>query len=287
MAVAFASALELQSALAGEAWPDDWKLLQQVDGIGRVYARKLFAAGLRDLNGLSRCEESRLEVVCGRNPPFGHKLRIQMQISFPQLHLNVDMQDDVLLCEGQISGKQESINFVVICQSEKESQILHHETFQREQNFLRSIKFSKTELHSISCSLIATAHSGCNHHVTFKLAGEKSTSALEPKSGLVQSSHLKPQNMAVECKTVPKIVPITQVLSDTPPAKRSVPSPMSSEKSTKSRHFLGNRNVTLASAQTFLQKYAPSSTPPIRSTLLLPKVSLQQTLIDEIEIELK
>ena len=282
MATALANVLELQSALAGESWPDDCKILQQVDCVGRVYARKLFAAGLCDLNDLSNCEESRIEVICGRNPPFGHKVKVHLQQSFPQLSLNADIKDGVLQCDGRVSGKAESIHFLAVVQLDEGSQILHHEVLQKEQVYRKSIKLPPDGVCSVSCSLITTSHAGSNRHVTFSLAEPKQR--LEPLR-LVQPP--KPMRLT-EPKAVPKIVPITETVPITPPAKRSVPSPISSEKSVKTKqHFLGNRNMTLASAQSFLQKYAPVNIPPVRSSLFLPKASVQQSLVDEIEIELK
>ncbi len=285
MAVALANALELQSALAGESWPDEYKLLQQVDGIGRVYARKLFTAGIHDLNELAACEESRIEVVCARNPPFGHKVKAQLKELFTQTSLSAEMQDGIVLCEGKVSGKEQPVHFLVVAQLEKESKILHHELIQKEPMFSCSIKLPQNGLLGLSCSLIITAHAGCNRHVTFKIA--------QPKPQVIELKSFKPICAVTpkpEKSTAPKIVPISSS-SDfsiiTPPAKRTVPSPISSEKSIKTRQFLNNRNMTLTSAQTFLQKYAPVNTPPIRSSLLLPKASVQQSLIDEIEFELR
>lgn len=286
--------LELQSAIAGESWPDDSKLLQRVNSIGRVYAGKLFSAGICDLNDLANCEESRIEILCGRNPPFGHKVKVNINEKFPKLGLSADFNDDLVVCNGSIAGKEETIHLLVIASIDGISQILHYELFQKRQAFMRSIKIPTGKVQSVSCSLLTTLHAGCNRHVTFKLA--------EPNPKPAELSKLKP-SIESKQKTPPrskkaespaKIVPIgslpvaiSPLCPETPPAKRSVPSPISSEKSVKSKRFLGNRNMTLSSAQSFLQKYAPVNTPPIRSSLFLPKVSVQQTIVDEIEIELR
>lgn len=281
MGSAFVKALELQSAMAGEAWPDDCKLFQQVNGLGTVYSRKLFSAGIVNLNDLASCDESRLEVICARNPPFGHKIKAQIADSFPLLQLNPVMKDDSVICSGEISGQEGPIHLVVMVQLlEGPSQILLHELFQKRQTFIRTVKLPIGNISFVTCSLISTAHSGCNRHVNFTVA-EPEPKPIVPAIPTPSKSTPCSEEMSGTSSATPQT---TQVWT---PAKRSVPSPVSAEKSVKTKHFLGNRKMTLASAQSFLQKYAPISTPPIRSSLLLPKSSVTQSLVDEIDFELK
>lgn len=253
-------ALELLASVAGRAFCDDPKNLQQIEGLGPVYARKLSAAGIESISDLMSCEESRLEVLCGRNPPFGHQALSFAAGHFPSLELNVSLNDTAITCNVSISGNDFTVNLLVICGTDSSSTIMHHEVFSKNTRCARLIRIEPDDsVRYYSCSLICTTCAGVNRHCTFTKPAPK-----QPES-------------------------ITQpTVQATTPAKRTVPSPVSTEKSApKAKLFLGSRTQTLSNAQSFLKKYAPKPEEHISSTLLLPKQSVQQIVLDEITLELR
>lgn len=260
LALGLRCALELLSSVAGRAFCDDPKNLQQIEGVGPFYARKLSAAGIQSVSDLMTCEESRLEVICGRNPPFGHQISSFAAEHFPLLELNVTLNDTAITCNVNVTGKDFSVHLLVICGTDSSSTILHHEIFSKKAKLARQIRIgSDDSVHYYSCSLICATCAGVNHHCTFTKPAPK------------------------QQESIPK--PIIQA---TTPAKRTVPSPVSTEKSaSKAKLFLGSRTQTLSSAQSFLKKYAPKPEERISSTLLLPKPSVQQTVLEEITLELR
>ena len=259
-AVGLRCALELLASVSGRAFCDDPKNLQQIDGLGPVYARKLSAAGVQNISDLMTNEESRLEVLCGRNPPFGHQILSFAAEHFPILELNVSLTDSQIICNVSITGKVSTTHLIVISGMDSSSTILHHEIFSKQTKLTRQVKLNSDDsINYYACSLICTTCAGVNRHYTFTKPSAKKTYSTQPPA-----------------------------IQTTTPVKRAVPSPVSAEKSaSKSKLFLGSRTQTLSNAQSFLKKYAPKPQEQITSTLLLSKPSVQQTVLDEITLELR
>ncbi|KAJ9614520.1 ATP-dependent DNA helicase MER3 [Cladophialophora chaetospira] len=81
-------ALELGRSLAAHVWDNTASQLRQVDGLGEVAVRKLAAASINSIDALLNTEPSRIELVLGKNPPFGHQLLKKLE-SFPNLRVSV------------------------------------------------------------------------------------------------------------------------------------------------------------------------------------------------------
>ncbi|KAH0833684.1 hypothetical protein AYO21_04430 [Fonsecaea monophora] len=82
------NALELGRSIAARVWDNTASQLRQVEGLGEVAVRKLASASINSIDTLLNTEPSRIEVVLGKNPPFGHQL-LQKLESFPNLRVSV------------------------------------------------------------------------------------------------------------------------------------------------------------------------------------------------------
>ena len=86
------NALELQSILNGQAWSDSHKTLTQVPKLGKAYANTLNASKIRSISDLRTCEARKIEVILGRNPPFGNQVKESIN-QLPCLYVNAYKHD--------------------------------------------------------------------------------------------------------------------------------------------------------------------------------------------------
>ncbi|KAF2468631.1 uncharacterized protein BDR25DRAFT_394820 [Lindgomyces ingoldianus] len=89
--VAVRNALMLERSLSGRAWDDSPLQLKQIEQIGVVAVRKLVNAGIRSIEELENTEPHRIEMILGKNPPFGMKLLDRLK-PFPKLRVSVHVQ---------------------------------------------------------------------------------------------------------------------------------------------------------------------------------------------------
>jgi hypothetical protein len=87
-AISARNALELGRSLAAHVWDNTASQLRQVEGLGEVAVRKLAAASINSIDTLLNTEPARIELVLGKNPPFGHQLLKKLE-SFPNLRVSV------------------------------------------------------------------------------------------------------------------------------------------------------------------------------------------------------
>ncbi|KAF2651305.1 P-loop containing nucleoside triphosphate hydrolase protein [Lophiostoma macrostomum CBS 122681] len=88
--VAIQNALLLQRSLCAKAWDDGPLQMKQLPDVGVVAVRKLVNAGIRTIEELEFVEPHRLEMILGRNPPFGLKLLDRLK-SFPKLRVSTQV----------------------------------------------------------------------------------------------------------------------------------------------------------------------------------------------------
>lgn len=81
-------ALELSRSLAAHVWDNTASQLRQIDGLGEVAVRKLASASINSIDSLVNTEPSKIELVLGKNPPFGLGLLKKLE-SFPNLRVSV------------------------------------------------------------------------------------------------------------------------------------------------------------------------------------------------------
>ena len=62
-------------------------MLSQVQKLGKAYTKTLNDAGIRTLQELFCTDARRIEVILGRNPPFGNQIRESLE-SLPRLYVN-------------------------------------------------------------------------------------------------------------------------------------------------------------------------------------------------------
>ncbi|EXJ54584.1 hypothetical protein A1O7_09925 [Cladophialophora yegresii CBS 114405] len=87
-AISARNALELGRSLAAHVWDNTASQLRQVEGLGEVAVRKLAASSIYSMDSLLNTEPARIELVLGKNPPFGHQLLKKLE-SFPNLRVSV------------------------------------------------------------------------------------------------------------------------------------------------------------------------------------------------------
>lgn len=87
-AISTRHALELGRSLAAHVWDNTASQLRQIDGLGEVAVRKLASATISSIDTLLNTEPARIELVLGKNPPFGYQLLKKLE-SFPNLRVSV------------------------------------------------------------------------------------------------------------------------------------------------------------------------------------------------------
>ncbi|EGO54185.1 hypothetical protein NEUTE1DRAFT_103645 [Neurospora tetrasperma FGSC 2508] len=84
------NALDLARALSAESWEGRPTQLTQIPNIGPVGMRKLASQGIRTVLELAEKESVELERLMSRQPPFGKKLKADLD-KFPRLDLDVSV----------------------------------------------------------------------------------------------------------------------------------------------------------------------------------------------------
>jgi ATP-dependent DNA helicase HFM1/MER3 len=96
--VAIRNALMLERSLGARAWDDSPLQMKQIDQLGMVAVRKLVNGGINSIEVLENTEAHRIEMVLGKNPPFGMKLLAGLK-HFPKLYVSVH------LVAGSVGGR--------------------------------------------------------------------------------------------------------------------------------------------------------------------------------------
>lgn len=256
------NSLEFLSSLNGRSWHSSPKLLQQVPGIGQVGSNSLFNAGIRSIDGLRAADESRLEILLKRNPPFGRNLKKTIQETFPQVDLDCEIKDKVMKISlksqnNSFKPKNKPVHLLVIAYNNPTScRTLLYDQFNLTQLPLnRSVNLESCQESSFSCSLMFEDWSGLNQNICFEV---------EPKHVEVEQKNEQPDyeldlpsdfdfdltdddSCPVSNETItlsdrhrsphPNITTNTQNIRNIPstPKKQNIPlSPLSSKSSSKS-----------------------------------------------------
>lgn len=175
LALALRTAIEMRGSLKGRAWHGTDKVLQQIAGIGKTYAKTLFDAGICSISDLQRAGESRIEVLLRRNPPFGHAVR-QKLAAFPALLLEAELNATGRVTMRCVTTERSAhihppIHLLALgmCDVNK-ADLLLHETVSIEQlqtAQLRTIQIARdaSQYSCISCHLLSANHAGVNQCV--------------------------------------------------------------------------------------------------------------------------
>ncbi|KAI8973261.1 hypothetical protein BDF20DRAFT_881380 [Mycotypha africana] len=81
-------AFELYQSIQAKRWSTSPYISRQIDGIGPQFAKALVQANLTTFEQLRNCDPGHLEMVLHRNPPFGIKIKKQINC-IPDFFLNV------------------------------------------------------------------------------------------------------------------------------------------------------------------------------------------------------
>ena len=111
--VSIRNALILERSLGARVWDDSALQMKQIPQVGVVSVRKLANAGIRSVEELECTEAHRIEVILGKNPPFGLKLLDQLKL-FPKLRVSLhvqpnsvsDAQDGLIVLLIAVSGRE-------------------------------------------------------------------------------------------------------------------------------------------------------------------------------------
>lgn len=85
------NALLLERSLVAKVWDDSPMQMKQISGLGINYVRKLSKAGIRSIEELECTEPHRIEMIVGRNPPFGLGILEQLK-AFPKLRVSLHLE---------------------------------------------------------------------------------------------------------------------------------------------------------------------------------------------------
>lgn len=246
LALLLRNSLEFLSSLAGKSWHTNPKLLQQLPGIGQVSSHTLFNAGIRSIDALRSTEESRIDVLLKRNPPFGRNLKKKLAEEFPSLSFDCNLADRIISVKAEsFSQIQAQVHILVIAYSKDSNSsariLLHHPTTTtslHSQPFHKSLQIS-SESSSFSCSLMFEDWSGLNQNICFDVCKEKEIDKNED----VDLENLDYSDLSeIDISTDTKSESITDPLSPTvtvlsarhlQPSHPNIPSPSISSSSQK------------------------------------------------------
>jgi ATP-dependent DNA helicase HFM1/MER3 len=82
------SALKLSQGIKCQLWDNSSLKARQIDGVGPVIAKAFSKAGIDSFIKLCSYDVSRLNMIAGRNPPFGTRI-IEAASKFPQLTMSL------------------------------------------------------------------------------------------------------------------------------------------------------------------------------------------------------
>lgn len=183
IALLLRNALELLSSLRGRSWHSNSKLLQQVTGIGQVGSKALYNCGVSSIYDLRCCEESRLEVLLKRNPPFGHNLKKVLRTQFPSVTFDCNLKNDLIrLTIKSTDNAFESqwkplVHVLVLAYTSQTScRILLYDQIPLHALPLnRTIQISKCKEQSFSCSLMFEDWAGLNQNICLDIEKQLET----------------------------------------------------------------------------------------------------------------
>jgi ATP-dependent DNA helicase HFM1/MER3 len=99
------NSLEFLSSLNGRSWHSNSNLLQQIPGIGQVGSNSLFNAGIRSIDTIRSTDDSRLEILLKRNPPFGRNIKKSINESFPLVNFECELKNRIFKISLSIKSK--------------------------------------------------------------------------------------------------------------------------------------------------------------------------------------
>lgn len=174
------NSLELISSLHGRSWHSNPKLLQQVPGLGHISSKTLFNASIRSIEALQKVEESRLEVLLKRNPPFGRNLKKTLKTIFPELALDCDLKEKLIkisIKASSLGSKPSALVYLLVLayKSPTLCRTLHYDHFPLStlQNVLTlSLDIKDYPETSYSCSLMLEDWAGLNQNICFDIKTE-------------------------------------------------------------------------------------------------------------------
>jgi ATP-dependent DNA helicase HFM1/MER3 len=106
------NALELARSIAAKAWDNTPNTLRQIPRIGGVYMRKLASKGINSIETFMATEPARLDLVLGKQNPFGSDL-LKSMTSFPDLMVTVkEMERKVMPGKGVTLKVKSEIGFL-------------------------------------------------------------------------------------------------------------------------------------------------------------------------------
>jgi ATP-dependent DNA helicase HFM1/MER3 len=184
-AILLRNCLELVSSLTGSAWHSNPKIHQQIPGIGIISAKTLFSAGIKSISSLKEVDDTRIELLLKRNPPFGRNLKKQLNLQFPNIDLNcniLDLEDrkmsiDIPRIEKFGNSCKYLVHLLAIAydSSSSKGRILLYEKISlshlEKVSFSRSISLKGLPEKSFSCSLMFENWAGLNQNVCFDIEG--------------------------------------------------------------------------------------------------------------------
>lgn len=179
------NALEFLSSLIGRSWHSNSKLLQQISGIGQVGANSLFNAGIRSIDAIRSADDSRLEILLKRNPPFGRNVKKIVSESFPLMNFECELKDRIMkitlksteLQKSCFQGKQVHL-LVVAYKNPSTCRTLHYDQiplsiFDGKKPLNRTVNIKNCTELSYSCSLMFEDWSGLNQNICFEIEPSK------------------------------------------------------------------------------------------------------------------
>ena len=91
--------LELARSLGARVWDNSPFQMKQIPQIGAVAIRKLVLGGFTSIEALEAAEPHRVEILLGKNPPFGRRILTSVQ-AFPKLRVSVKLLGKVNLASN-------------------------------------------------------------------------------------------------------------------------------------------------------------------------------------------
>ena len=176
------NSLEFLSSLNGRSWHSNSKLLQQVTGIGQVGSTSLFNAGIRSIDAVRVSEDSRLEILLKRNPPFGRNIKKIVTESFPSISFYCELKDRVMKISlkslnNDTCFNSKQVHLLVIAYTNPSTcrTLLYNQIPLSilKNPLTRKVNLQSATESSFSCSLMFEDWSGLNQNICFDIESKR------------------------------------------------------------------------------------------------------------------
>lgn len=150
------NSIELKGAIAGGSWHDGIGVLEQVEGIGPAYAKKLGSCGISTIAALREAPYAQIELFLKRNSPFGRNA-VEAAKKLPHLMLGYTLMTESLIKVDLKAERGAGHTLYLICNS-RENGTSEVKKFQGKDHLRASITVNTAGSPQVTISWMSSSH---------------------------------------------------------------------------------------------------------------------------------